>query len=100
MKTPVFLLAFILCGFAATASAATLVVTKTDDTNDGVCDTDCSLREAVVVAAADDTVVFSSLFNTPQTVTLTLGQLAIIRNLTINGPGPDILTISGNSASR
>ena len=47
MKTPVFLLAFILCGFAATASAATLVVTKTEDTNDGVCDADCSLREAV-----------------------------------------------------
>ena len=73
MKTPVFLLAFILCGFAIHASAATLVVTKTADTNDGICDTDCSLREAVTAAAVGDTIVFSSLFNTPQTITLTLG---------------------------
>ena len=28
--------------------AATFTVTKTADTNDGVCDTDCSLREAIV----------------------------------------------------
>jgi CSLREA domain-containing protein len=100
MKAPVFLLAFILCGFAATASAATLVVTKTEDTNDGICDADCSLREAVAVANTDDTVIFSPLFNTPQTIILTLGQIAITRGLTINGTGQDILTISGNNASR
>jgi CSLREA domain-containing protein len=32
------------------AAAATFTVTKTADTNDGVCDADCSLREAVQVA--------------------------------------------------
>jgi len=31
----------------AGALAATWTVTKTADTNDGVCDADCSLREAV-----------------------------------------------------
>jgi CSLREA domain-containing protein len=94
-------LAFLVCILAAVnISAATLVVTKTEDTNDGVCDADCSLREAVAGAATDDTVVFSSLFNTPQTITLTLGQIAITRNLTINGPGQYILAINGNNASR
>jgi len=80
--------------------AATLTVTKTEDTNDGVCDADCSLREAVFAAASGDTVVFSSLFNSPQTITLTLGQIAIDKNLTITGTGQDLITISGNNASR
>jgi CSLREA domain-containing protein len=35
-----------------TVYAATFVVTKTDDTNDGVCDTDCSLQEAITAANA------------------------------------------------
>lgn len=94
-------LAFLVCILAAVnISAATLVVTKTEDTNDGICDADCSLREAAAVAAADDTVVFSSLFNTAQTITLTLGQIVITRNLTIMGTGSELLAISGNNASR
>ena len=35
---------------AGPAAAATLTVTKTADTNDGLCNSDCSLREAVVAA--------------------------------------------------
>src|SRR5687767_14990833 len=94
-------LLFFLCTFAAVnTSAATLVVTKTADTADGVCDADCSLREAVTAAAPDDTVVFSSLFKTLQTITFQNGQIVIDRNLTITGPGSNLLTISGNSASR
>ncbi len=80
--------------------AATLVVTKTTDTADGICDSDCSLREAVVAAASGDTVVFSSLFNEPQTITLTIGQIVISRNLTVTGSGKNVLTLSGNNASR
>lgn len=37
----------------APAAAATLKVTKKADTNDGMCNSDCSLREAVVAANAD-----------------------------------------------
>ncbi len=37
---------------AATASADVFIVTKTADTLDGACDTDCSLREAVTAANA------------------------------------------------
>ena len=37
------------------AHAATRTVTKTADTDDGVCDSDCSLREAIAVAVPGDT---------------------------------------------
>jgi len=108
MPSPVAKVLFLLLlaialslGVAAIDSrAATLTVTKTEDTNDGVCDADCSLREAVVAAASGDTVVFSSLFSSPQTITLTLGQITIDKNLTITGTGQDLVTISGNDASR
>ena len=64
-----------------------------------------SLRQAVLdanAAAGDDVIEFSSLFNTPQTITLTSGEIVVAANgsLTINGPGADKLTISGNSQSR
>src|SRR5262245_3537814 len=64
-----------------------------------------SLRWAVGQAnstAGADTVVFSGLFNTPQTITLTGGQLTLTdaATTTINGPGANLLSISGNNASR
>src|SRR5215831_15527627 len=43
-------IAALLALTAWAASAATYTVTKTADTNDGVCDADCSLREAIVAA--------------------------------------------------
>jgi CSLREA domain-containing protein len=63
---------FALC-FAQAAFSATYTVTKIADTNDGACDADCSLREAVAAAAAtvdNDTIQFSALFNQAQTITL------------------------------
>ena len=50
-------------------------VTKTADTNDGVCNADCSLREAIAAATAnvgnDDLIRFASpLFDSAQTITL------------------------------
>jgi CSLREA domain-containing protein len=82
---------FLLFGFAQTAQAATTwVVTKTADTNDGVCDADCSLREAIAVSQNGDTINFSSLFDTPQTIvldsTIDRGQLTITKSIQINGP--------------
>lgn len=46
----------------AAVAAATFTVTKTADTNDGTCDADCSLREAVAAANANsgaDTIEFN-----------------------------------------
>ncbi len=84
---------------------AVYTVTKIADTNDGTCDSDCSLREAVAAAngtADNDTIIFASLFNTPQTITLGGTDLIINNNgtLLIFGPGADKLTVSGNNLSR
>src|SRR5262245_1965731 len=69
------------------------VVTNTSDSGAG------SLRQAVTDATAsgtDDTVDFSALFSTPQTITLN-SQLPLIAaaggGLSINGPGASLLTI-------
>ncbi len=99
--------------FGAIAGGWTLVLTvpdifivnKTLDSNDGVCDADCSLREALVAAAAlpgnNELIRFATpLFDSPQTITLTLGQLVASESVVIQGPGAAKLTISGNDASR
>lgn len=91
--------------FTVATSAATYTVTKVADTNDGTCDADCSFREAVTAANGsvdNDTVVFSSLFDTAQTIVLTSGEvvLGVNGSITITGPGAGLLTLDGNSTSR
>ena len=79
---------------------STLTVSNTNDSGAG------SLRAAVAQADADgggDTIVFSSLFDTPQTITLTGGQLELsgtTARTTIAGPGANLLSVSGDMASR
>lgn len=68
---------------------ATLTVTNTNDNGMG------SLRDTIA-AAAGDTITFG----VTGTITLTTGELLISKNLTIQGPGANQLTISGNLASR
>jgi CSLREA domain-containing protein len=93
-------------GAATGGVSTTYTVTKTADTNDGVCDADCSLREAVGasnanVGGADQINFAASLAG--QTITLTAGQLSLndtSGTLTINGLGATQLTVSGNNASR
>jgi hypothetical protein len=66
-----------------------------------------TLRQAVAIANTDpgpDTIAFDPLvFSTPQTITLTQGQLEISDTsgtTTITGPGADLLSISGGNSSR
>ena len=76
------------------ALGATLAVTKTDDTNDGVCDIDCSLREAIDAAVAGDTIDIPA-----GTYTLTLGsQLTIDVGLTLSGAGSGDTIIQADTA--
>src|SRR5688500_1225344 len=67
-----------------TVQAATFTVTKTTDTSDGACDVDCSLREAINAAnfiESNDTIEFdSSVFSSPQIITLSGTQLTIENN--------------------
>lgn len=93
---------FALC--AATTNAATLTVTKTADTNDGVCNSDCSLREAIAAANANDKIVFASpLFDGAQTINLSdaagFGELFVNKSITISGKGAQFLTIQRPSSA-
>jgi hypothetical protein len=76
---------------AAPAGADTRVVTNLDDAGPG------SLRQALADANDGDVIDLSGLTGT---ITLTTGQLEITDVVTIQGPGPGALTISGNNASR
>ncbi|PZR72456.1 MAG: hypothetical protein DLM73_13150 [Chthoniobacterales bacterium] len=90
---------------------ASLVVTATSDTTD-VGDFQTSLREALAYAATLSglqTITFSNSTangavnfydGAAHTITLAGTQLVISSSVTINGPGANLLTVSGNNASR
>lgn len=92
-----------LSGFSA--MAADFLVTKTDDTADGACDSDCSLREAVTAANANaegDTITlpagtFLLTREGPGDDTNDLGDLDVDGNadLTLVGAGRDLTLIDG-----
>ncbi len=78
-------------------------MTNTNDSGPG------SLRQAIADVASGGTIAFSSLFSgpeqinepdAPQTITLTSGTLVINKAVTISGTGANLLTVSGNNATR
>jgi predicted outer membrane repeat protein len=83
-----------------------LIVDTLSDENDGNFSAgDFSLREAIGLAnssSSADTITFAAALTSggPATILLTQGELAITDAVTINGPGANLLTISGNNASR
>ena len=70
--------------------AASLVVTTLADTGPG------SLRAAIGSASPGDVITFAAT----GTITSFAGQLLIDKDLTIAGPGPNNLSVSGNNSSR
>jgi len=71
------------------------VDTLTDGNDTSCTDGDCTLREAIHVAADGDTIQFSI------TGTITLGSpITLGKNLIITGPGSSELSISGGDATR
>ena len=80
---------------------SSFVVSNTGDSGPG------SLRQAILDAnaqqSASDITFDPTAFATPQTITLSSGQLDLsdpTGTETITGPGANLLTISGNDASR
>src|SRR5436190_18161828 len=71
----------------------TLIVTTTADSGPG------SLRAAIAATNDGDTIQFDAGLN-GQTIILTSGELAINKNITIDGPGPSQLAVSGSNSSR
>jgi hypothetical protein len=72
---------------------STLTVTNNLDSGAG------SVRAEIAAAKSGDKIVFAPSLN-GQTITLTSGELAISKNLTIQGPGASHLTISGDHLSQ
>jgi hypothetical protein len=71
---------------------STLTVTNLNDSGPG------SLRYELAQAQDADTIAFDSSLK--GTITLTSGELQVVRGVTIEGPGSANVSISGNHASR
>ena len=94
----------LLCSFSC--NGATFLVSNVNDNGPG------SLRQAITdsnINGQDDSIDFDAiLFQSPQTITLTTGPLEIgpdnssgaSHSVSINGPGPDLLSIDGSDQSR
>jgi hypothetical protein len=79
-----------------TGTAACLPLITVQNTNDSGAG---SLRQALVDICPGGTISFTNTLN-GRTIVLTSGHLVLRTNLTILGPGPDSLAISGNGNSR
>ncbi len=88
---------------APVAQADTFEVTKTDDTQDGTCAADdCSLREAVDDAnalAGLDQVTFDSSVSGQIELNSGFGPIYVSDEAQIQGPGADVLDVSGVDAT-
>jgi CSLREA domain-containing protein len=83
----------------AVATDRNWLVNSLADPGDGVCaNNECTLREAIAAAQTGDRITFKSNLN--GTIGLTAGQLVVEKSLTIEGPGADVLTLSGQGANR
>ena len=71
-------------------NATNITVTTTNDSGAG------SLRQAIADATPGDTITFA----VTGTITLMSGELAFNKDLSIQGPNANLLTISGNNTSR
>src|SRR5947207_7457315 len=89
----------------AAAAQTTFTVTKTADTNDGVCDSDCSLREAINAAnntLGQDTIAFN-IGSGPKT-NMPVSDPTIVESVICDGTtqpgfaGSPIIEIDGTNA--
>lgn len=86
-------------GAVSAANGADWTVTKATNSDDGVCNADCSLREAVAVAVSGDRVIFNSNL-IGQTFTLGGTPIAYVgKRLEIDGnlDGTNVVQLSGSN---
>jgi len=84
--------------FTVNLSAAVLTVTTLTDTDDTVCDSQCSLREAVDSSVGGDTIIFARNLR-GGTIQLTK-TLLIQRRITVDGPNKRRITLKGDNTFR
>jgi len=84
--------------FPRAASAANFVVSKTADTDDGACNSDCSLREAVYAAnaaAGADTITFNpTVFAAPRKTIVPAWSINPSDSVTITAPAAGLVVSS------
>lgn len=85
-----------------TTTGVTRTVTKVEDTNDGLCDADCSLREAIAASSngedSVDRIEFARpFFDSPRRIVLTsnIQFETNPRAFALMGPGAPLLNLSG-----
>jgi hypothetical protein len=81
--------ALLLCALMVPVHATTITVINTNDSGTG------SLRQALTDSHDHDTITFDPALN-GQFITLTSSELVIDKSITISGPGPDMLAVSGS----
>ena len=88
------------------AQSGSLVVNDTGDAGDGVCDSTCTLRDAILEANSapdENTITFDpGVFAAPgpHTINLSSALPDLSSKLTIQGPGPGVLTVRRSSTDQ
>ena len=77
-----------------TSAVPSLLVTTTNDSGPG------SLRQVILSAESVANPIVTFAAHVTGTITLATGEIPITKNLTIAGPGANVLSVSGNQASR
>jgi hypothetical protein len=85
-------------GLTTRAAAVDFIVTSNDEAELRLIIDKAEVLYVLSGGTAASTITFAP--NVTGTITLTTGELVIRSNLTIIGPGANLLTISGNNASR
>jgi hypothetical protein len=99
MRTRVrFVVLFVAPLFLGATSAwpATLTVNSSADAGGTCPGATCTLRQAILSAGSGDTVNFAAGITT---INLTSAELSINKNLTITGPGANLLTVQRSTAN-
>jgi hypothetical protein len=80
---------------ATSGEAATLTVNSAADSGGSCPGPTCTLRQAIATAVSGDTINFAAAITT---IDLTSGELLVDRDLTISGPGANLLTVKRSTA--
>jgi len=83
---------------AAPAMAGTVTVNSLGDNGPGNCSSTCTLRDAIATALVGDAIEFNIAL--PWTIVLNGTPLSINTQLSIVGPGAELLSVSAGNASR
>lgn len=90
IRTPILIATVYL--LSAAASGATVTVSNTNDSGPG------SFRQALLDASNGDTIIFD-LASCPCAIVMTSGTFETNKDLTITGPGAELLRIDGNGGN-